>query len=52
LLWQESQKVNLSRDLKNISEMHKLYDIRKGIDFIAEDGDYIYLAIYVPWRYW
>jgi len=46
------KKVNLSRDLKNISDMHKLYGIRKGIGVVAEDGDYIYLAIYVPWRYW
>jgi len=46
------KKVNLSRDLKNISDIHKLYGIRKGIGFIAGDGDYIYLAIYVPWRYW
>jgi hypothetical protein len=42
----------LSGDLKNISDMHKLYGIRKGIGVIAEDGDYIYLAIYVPWRIW
>ena len=42
----------LSRDLKDISNMRKLYGIRKGIGVIAEDGDYIYLAIYVPWRIW
>jgi hypothetical protein len=32
--------------------MHRLYGIRKGIGVVAEDEDYIYLAIYVPWRYW
>jgi len=42
----------LSGDLKNISDMHRLYGIRKGIGVIAENGDYIYLAIYVPWRNW
>jgi len=48
----ERKEVSLSRDLKNISDMHKLYGIRKGVGVVAEDGDYIYLAIYVPWRIW
>jgi hypothetical protein len=45
-------KKGLSGDLKNISDMHKLYGIRKGIGVVADEGDYIYLAIYVPWRIW
>ena len=45
-------KKGLSGDLKDISDMHKLYGIRKGIGVVAEDRDYIYLAIYVPWRRW
>ena len=50
--YDKRKKVGLSRDLKNISDMHKLYGIRKGIGVVAEEGDYIYLAIYVPWRIW
>jgi hypothetical protein len=43
---------DLSHDLKNVSDMHTLYGIRKGIGVVAEDGKHIYLAIYVPWRRW
>jgi hypothetical protein len=42
----------LSHDLKNVSDMHTLYGIRKGIGVVAEDGKHIYLAVYVPWRRW
>ncbi len=47
-------KGGLSKDLRKISNMRNLYGIRKGIGVVAEDEDkdYIYLAIYVPWRYW
>jgi hypothetical protein len=45
-------KGGLSKDLKKIGNMRNLYGIRKGIGVIAERGDYIYLAIYVPWRDW
>jgi hypothetical protein len=45
-------KGGLSKDLRNIGNMRNLYGIRKGIGVIAEDKDYIYPAIYVPWRYW
>jgi len=43
---------NLSQDLKKISKLHYLYGIRKGIGVVAEDENYIYLAVYVPWRNW
>jgi hypothetical protein len=42
----------LSHDLKNVSDMHTLYGIRKGIGVVAEDGKHIYLAVHVPWRRW
>ena len=47
-----SRKSNLSSDLGKISDIHKLYGIRKGIGVVAEDEKYIYLAVYVPWRRW
>ncbi len=43
---------NLSQDLKKISNLHYLYGIRKGIGVVAEDENYIHLAVYVPWRRW
>ncbi|RLG79762.1 MAG: hypothetical protein DRO13_05305 [Thermoprotei archaeon] len=43
---------NLSQDLKKISDLRYLYGIRKGIGVVAEDEDYIHLAVYVPWRRW
>jgi hypothetical protein len=46
------ERRDLSRDLKNVSNMHTLYGIRKGIGVVAEDEKHIYLAIYVPWRRW
>ena len=46
------KNANLSKDLKRISDMHRLYGIRKGIGVVAEDEEYIHLAIYVPWRRW
>ncbi len=43
---------NLPKDLKKISNLRYLYGIRKGIGVVAEDENYIHLAIYVPWRRW
>jgi len=42
----------LSHDLGTISDLHGLYGIRKGIGVVAEGGDLIYFAVYVPWRRW
>ncbi len=46
----KEEKWSLSNDLKKISDLHHLYGIRKGIGVVADDGSYIHLAIYVPWR--
>ncbi|GEM_PF-3183972 len=41
----------LSReDLRKCSNLHNLYGIRKGIGVVYDDGKYVHLAIYVPWR--
>ncbi len=44
------RKRNLFKDLQNISLLRYLYGLRKGIGVVAEDGNYIHLAVYVPWR--
>jgi hypothetical protein len=49
---QRGKRRGLLHDLKNVSDMHTLYGIRKGIGVVAEDGKHIYLAVYVPWRRW
>jgi len=41
---------NLRTDLKEIGELRYLYGIRKGIGVVADDGVFIRLAVYVPWR--
>jgi len=41
---------NLREDLKGIGELRYLYGIRKGIGVVADDGVFIRLVVYVPWR--
>jgi hypothetical protein len=41
---------NLRKDLKGIGELRHLYGIRKGIGVVADDGVFIRLVVYVPWR--
>lgn len=46
------REANLSADLKKASNMRNLYGIRKGIGVVADEGGYIHLAVYVPWKRW
>jgi hypothetical protein len=41
---------NLRDDLDGIGRLQHLYGIRKGIGVVADDGIFIRLAVYVPWR--
>jgi hypothetical protein len=41
---------NLRDDLNGIGRLQHLYGIRKGIGVVADDGVFIRLAVYVPWR--
>jgi hypothetical protein len=41
---------NLRTDLDGIGRLQHLYGIRKGIGVVADDGVFIRLAVYVPWR--
>jgi len=45
-------RFGLPEDLEKISNMRRLYGIRKGIGVVADKGGYIHLAVYVPWRRW
>jgi len=43
--------LSLKTDLRKISDMERLYGVRKGIGVVAQDGKMkIHLAIYVPWK--
>jgi hypothetical protein len=41
---------NLRTDLDGIGRLQHLYGIRKGIGVVADDGVFIRLVVYVPWR--
>jgi len=46
------REANLSVDLGKVSDLHNLYGIRKGIGVVADEGEHIHFAVYVPWRRW
>jgi len=44
------KKRSINTDRKGISNLQYLYGIRKGIGVVADDGVFIRLVVYVPWR--